>query len=179
MVRITQLPAETTPTSDDLLAMVDNAGAITKKVTIEDLASGFEPGSIDGDTLKDNSVGADKTDFGGDYSTSEVNTGFKWIDGKTIYKRTYTGTISSPANSRAVTSIMSGISTLIRYEGELYEAVGGTRLLVPSVWVNTAGGNIGAGYLLLDNTGQVNLLSIVPPARTNSPYTVTVYYTKV
>lgn len=52
MVRITQLPAETTPTSDDLLAMVDNAGAITKKVTIEDLASGFETGAIDGGAIR-------------------------------------------------------------------------------------------------------------------------------
>jgi len=45
-------------------------------------------GSITTDLLAEKSVTADKTDFGGDYSTSEVNTGFKWIDGNYIYKKT-------------------------------------------------------------------------------------------
>jgi hypothetical protein len=32
------------------------------------------------------------------YSTSEIDTGYKWTDGKKIYKRTYTGSLTSPIN---------------------------------------------------------------------------------
>ena len=56
MVKISALPAEATPTSDDLLAMVDNAGAVTKKVTAEDLVTAFPAGSIAGSQIADSGV---------------------------------------------------------------------------------------------------------------------------
>jgi len=40
MPRISNLPAETTPSNDDLLAMVDTGGAITAKITRGDLLKG-------------------------------------------------------------------------------------------------------------------------------------------
>lgn len=45
--------------------------------------------------LNAKSVVAGKTDFGGDYTTSEVDTGFKYIDGKAIYKMTKNFTVPS------------------------------------------------------------------------------------
>ena len=46
-------------------------------------------------TIEDNVISA--TDTGGgepDYSETEVSTGVKWIDGKTIYKKSYSQTIT-------------------------------------------------------------------------------------
>lgn len=48
--------------------------------------------------INDGAVTADKIDFttlSGNYSTTEVDTGFTWVDGKHIYKKTYTGTLGS------------------------------------------------------------------------------------
>jgi len=62
-----------------------------------------------GTGLNDASVTAEKTAFGGDYSTSEVNTGFKWIDGKTIYKKTINfGALPNSTNK----NVAHGISSL-------------------------------------------------------------------
>jgi hypothetical protein len=38
-------------------------------------------------------------DVGGDYSYSEMDTGRKWVDGKTIYRRVWTGTTGAGATS--------------------------------------------------------------------------------
>lgn len=54
-----------------------------------------------------------------DYSTSEINTGAKWIDGKTIYRRVFTGTVSWSANSRENVILWSGspIADMIQVGG--------------------------------------------------------------
>ena len=44
--------------------------------------------AIAGSKLANGSVTAEKTAFGGNFTTSEVDTGFTWVDGKTIYKKT-------------------------------------------------------------------------------------------
>lgn len=60
MPKISELPAETTPTSDDLVPMVDMAGAITKRLTLTGLAGGiagfFASGAIAGSKLADGAV---------------------------------------------------------------------------------------------------------------------------
>lgn len=58
MPRISELPAETTPSDDDPLAIVDNSGAITKKITREDLLKGspLPAGTVDNQALADEVV---------------------------------------------------------------------------------------------------------------------------
>ena len=49
------------------------------------------------------------------YSTSEVDTGKKWIDGRTIYRKSYTGT-AVKSGSKTIDTI-SAISNIISYTG--------------------------------------------------------------
>ncbi len=69
-------------------------------------------------------ITAGKLDFAtlafGNYSTSEVNTGFTWIDGKPIYTKTisYTGNTTSPSVYTFTTGI-STIGTIIRAHGHI------------------------------------------------------------
>lgn len=58
MPKISELPAETTPANDDPLAIVDNAGAITKKITREDLFKGtpLPADTVDEQAIEDESV---------------------------------------------------------------------------------------------------------------------------
>ena len=195
MPRISQLPAKTTPASGDEIAIVEVATSTTKKITRADLLKGadlpndtvttgaIKNGAVTTDKIADKAVTADKIDFTtlafGNYSTTEVDTGFKWIDGKAIYKRTFTGVITIAANSRASTSLASGIANVLRYEGEVYEVSGGTRMILPSQWINITNSNQGSGYVILDSSGNVSLLTLMPSGRTNAPYAVTLYYTKV
>lgn len=50
------------------------------------------------------------------YSTQEVNTGKKWIDGKDIYSRTYNGECNSDS-SQTVASNLTYIDTMVKIEG--------------------------------------------------------------
>lgn len=181
MAKINQYPAKTVPSNNDEFVLHDPASGSTKKMTRGDLIGGaaLPSNTVNGQAIADGSVTASKTAFGGNYSTSEVNTGFTWIDGKPIYKRTFSGVITIAANSRAVTLVSSGIANIVRHEGEVYETTGGTRMILPSQWINPSNANSGSGYILLDNSGNVNLLTLMPSTRTNAPYTVTLYYTKV
>ena len=71
----------------------------------------------DGTGLDDESVTAEKTDFGGNYSTSEVDTGFTWVDGKTIYKKTVNFG-SLPNNTTKTTAHgITGVSVFISVTG--------------------------------------------------------------
>lgn len=51
-----------------------------------------------------------------DYSTSEQDTGCKWIDGKPIYKKTFSFTLAN-AESTTVNHGISNFGLLIRFEG--------------------------------------------------------------
>lgn len=50
------------------------------------------------------------------YFTTETDTGMKWIDGKTIYRKVVTDTTNSTANEKNVT-IASGVSECIKFDG--------------------------------------------------------------
>lgn len=92
---------------------------------IESLSSGTGIG--------DGAVTAGKTAFGGDYSTSEVNTGFKWIDGKTIYKKTiYFGALPN-STSKGVAHGITGISYVIDAKGFADNGSMGVPVFIPQV----------------------------------------------
>lgn len=73
-----------------------------------------------GTGLNDGAITADKIDFTtlafGNYSTNEVDTGFKWIDGKTIYKKTISFGALPNNTAKNVAHGITGLSWLISVE---------------------------------------------------------------
>ncbi len=54
----------------------------------------------------------------GDYSTSEQDTGFTWIDGKSIFKKTIVSTLSGTENAVSP-NVTPGIDTLIDWKNTI------------------------------------------------------------
>lgn len=107
----------------------------------------------------------------GDYSTDEQNTGFTWIDGKTIHKKTLT-IQSFPNNAEAsLGNLLPAGVKIIKFEGV---ATAGTGVLGIGY---VRPGSAGIVSVRADqSTGQV-LVSSGFDARNYSGY-VTFYYTK-
>ena len=124
MPRISSLPALTQPEANDEIAIVDASAATTKKITRADFLKGaaLPADTVDTQAIADGAVTAGKTSFGGDYSTTEVNTGFKWIDGKTIYKRTFS--FDRGTGTTYTLTIPSGIEDVIMVEGFIKATTG-------------------------------------------------------
>ena len=124
----------------------------------------------------------------GNYSTSEADTGFKWIDGKTIYKKTINGTINFAANTRVVTTVATGISTidkLIDVQGfyDRGHSTSGQRNYVTfgGGWESSSPGSqtvLFGGYY--DSVSQ-NFIMVTKSdiAGTSKEYSLTLFYTKV
>ena len=75
-------------------------------------------GAVTTAKIANGAVTAGKTAFGGDYSTTEVNTGFKWIDGKNIHKRVMTTTINANANVGATKTVtVTGATKILSLKG--------------------------------------------------------------
>ena len=111
-----------------------------------------------------------------DYSTSEQNTGQKWIDGKPIYQKVFS---SSVGTSDGVTSISSGIPTgvldnIVTITGFIrWDGIGSVwRHTVPSLYNEQAYG----GYFnTTDNTYRFSRLGNIGYTAT---VTMTIRYTK-
>ena len=56
-----------------------------------------------------------------DYSTSEQDTGCKWIDGKKIYKKTFSFTLAN-AEATTVNHGISNFGLLIKFEGAVVQS---------------------------------------------------------
>ena len=79
-----------------------------------------------------------------DYSTSEQDTGCKWIDGKKIYRKTFVVPIPSSGN---LTSFQHGISNLgffVKSEGVAMGPNGTTARFLPDFYVDND--NIGGTF---------------------------------
>lgn len=123
-------------------------------------------------------VTSDKIDFAtlnfGNYSTTEADTGFKWIDGKAIYKRTFTGTITAAAglNTNTVIATIPGLTNVIRQDGYFYIGVGTVNQVIPSADKNERWAGVSRSGL------DVRLATQTDQSRSNAPYAVTIWYTK-
>lgn len=112
------------------------------------------------------------------YSTSEVDTGRKWIDGKTIYRRTFTGTTSITGNSRTQVNLMSGtgiISTLVDSFGAVSDNASWVQL--GHSWINPTGGRY-VGSSIMNSTSSATLQVISDTTLPTVPYKITLEYTK-
>ena len=107
-----------------------------------------------------------------DYSTTEINTGAKWIDGSAIYKKTIDfGTLPN-ATTKSVAHGISDLGILVKFEGVVSNS-SGRRLPLPILYEPSSA----AFNTQLDcNNTAVNIAT----TQNQSEYSayVTLYYTK-
>lgn len=131
---------------------------------------------IDTVNIVDKAVTADKIDLGSiglDYSTTEVDTGAKWIDGRTIYKKTVdTGTLPN-ATEKSVAHGISNLRRVIKLEGYAYNGTNNTTFPLPFSWATDVSSCIG----VLIGATTINIRSGVDRTDYTESY-ITLYYTK-
>lgn len=158
--RITDLPQLTVADAGDLIPIVDSSSNITKRVP----ASGIVP---------DGTVTAVKTAFGGNYSTSEVDTGFTWVDGKPIYKKTINFGALPNTGGKNFAHGISGLSMVIRHETVTHTADSQDFFPVPLASVV----GIGSQIQITFTATSIQVQSGTTNRSSHSMY-VTLYYVK-
>lgn len=115
----------------------------------------------------------------GNYSTSEVNTGFTWVNGKPVYKRTITGNVTASAGTRDVTvrSDITGIEAVVDASGYFQYSTGNT-FPYGGTQTDSTGGTVSKAIGLLVSSASISVLTISDVARTSQPYYLTLFYTK-
>lgn len=101
-----------------------------------------------------------------DYSTSEVNTGMKWIDGSDIYKKTIDFGALPNAASKAVAHNITGMGTVVKIEPIMQDGTAGRGWAIPYVAVSIV--CVEDGYIKISAPGDMSSYSAY----------VTLYYTK-
>lgn len=152
---------------------------VLAKITIASGTTDLTTSNIStGDEAK---ITSDKVDFT-TYTTGEQVVG-KWINGKTIYRKCYTGTINITANTRVNVDLEanSPVEDIISVGGYMGYSSGTPkgRNIVPSAESNTQGvmTNFSMVYLVADsNTLRLSRFSNAD--RGSQPYAVWVEYTK-
>ena len=84
------------------------------------VAGALKSGSVTTSTINDNAVTKTKIDLStldGNYSTSEVDTGYTWIDGKTIYKKTINFGALPNTTMKSVSHGISNVDYVLKIEG--------------------------------------------------------------
>ena len=132
---------------------------------------------IDMSNIDTGSITADKIDFTtlnfGNYSTSEVDTGFTWVDGKHIYKKTVDCGGLPNATTKNVPIGASDVYRYIGMNGVAWIANGNTSIPLPMVTP------AGVSYQVSIYIDSGNI--VITAGDNKSQYTqtyVTVYYTK-
>lgn len=105
------------------------------------------------------------------YSTSEVDTKVKWIDNKTIYRKTISIGALPNATGKQVSHGISGLDTVIKMEGFAKDPNAFTPLPFPGTASNPA------GFIQVGITSTVVSIG-TGTDRSNATGYVTLYYTK-
>ena len=106
-----------------------------------------------------------------DYSTSEQDTGCKWIDGKKIYKKTISCGGGSNKN-KAVNHNISNLSRTIKIEGQAYD--GSVCISIP---FTATGDGVSSSIQVYVSSTQIVINFGVDRSNLIEMY-VTLYYTK-
>ena len=129
---------------------------------------------VDTVNIVDGAVTAAKVDFGtfpGNYSTSEADTGYTWVDGKHIYKKTvYLGELPNNTTKTVLHGI-SNIDLLIKLDGNAYRT--NDHGLFPLPYISNSE-SLQIGISL----GPADIFIGSGSDRTNMVGWVTLYYTK-
>jgi hypothetical protein len=117
---------------------------------------------------------ANKADDDYSYSTTETFTGKYWIDGKPIYRKVFTGTISGGTSAvSTIISSNSGISQIVDCGG-WWDGGNGNIHTMPF----SHSANYSASIYVVKSSTLLYMYSVTA-ARTNAPYQIWVEYTKV
>ena len=168
----------TAPSSDPRTATEaqwqDLAARVKAKSDVQITMTNTDPG--EGSALAANNYVAV---YGGDpiildYSTSEVNTGTKWIDGSAIYKKTFSNTTgSNDGSTKTIAHNISGFASLVKAEGIVVNDIpGGTQY-----WqIPTSFGSEGWAAIRVDSTNMY--LNVYGGSLAGRSCNITLYYTK-
>lgn len=133
--------------------------------------------SITGDKIKLNTIKSYNLDYStlqfGNYSTSETNTKFTWIDGKTIYKKTISCGALPNATEKTVSHGISNLGRVLKVEGYAYNGTNDTTFPLPFSWATDTASCIG----VLIGATTINIRSGVDRTDYTESY-ITLYYTK-
>lgn len=107
------------------------------------------------------------------YSTSEINTGAKWINGSYIYKKTInTGPLPNAGETNTPHNI-TNLSKVIKMEGYAYRSADGKFLPLPFAGISSANTTIDMSVV----NGNVRFVNVANMSAFAESY-VTLYYTK-
>lgn len=127
--------------------------------------------------IADNAVTADKINFatlGGNYSTSEVDTGFTWINGKSIYKKTVDmGALPNNA-FKNVNHNISNFEMLVKAEGAMLSSDSWAPLPQNLYGVSSLYGGTGIAFRVTASAITIATTS----DQSNKTAYITLYYTK-
>ena len=158
-------------TAEQMDDIVENIEAINNAT--------IQTGSIADGAITKAKLGADAMS-NQNYSTSEIDTGTTWIDGKKIYKKTYSKTISSPSVTSAYTTPLgiSNIADVVKFEASHKRVASPYSDISPLLYYK--GSNYYDFYV---DTAENNLevyWDLSGAGLTGSSYTdnITIYYTK-
>lgn len=160
-------------TASELDQMVANIEYIASGSVFPISSANIADNAITTAKIGNNAVTSSKIDFTtlgfGNYSLSEVDTGFTWIDGKKIYKKTVNFGSLPNASLKSVNHNISNFGYLVDYCGTATD--GSTLFILPSP---RGGGPLGI-YLYFSTT-QISIEA--GSDRTGYNAYVTMYYTK-
>lgn len=129
---------------------------------------------VDTVNIVDEAVTASKIDLStlsGNYSTSEIDTGYTWINGSHIYKKTIdTGTLPNSTN-KTVAHNISNISMVLKVEG--WATDGSSYIILPHLSTT----NVTYGVSITTNSTNVVIASGTNQSTFTTSY-ITLYYTK-
>lgn len=120
-------------------------------------------------------IGAQNIDFttlSGNYSTSEVNTGFTWTDGSPIYKKTVSVGPLPNDSQKTVSHNISNMDKCIKIEGWAYESVSTSYISLPFVTL-TADNSV---YIVVTSS-EIRIGTGTNRSTFGTAY-ITLYYTK-
>lgn len=170
------------PAAGDDTKVLSGAGTWVAQPTVNDATLTIQQNGTTVDTFTANSstsktvniVTSDDT-----YSTTEIDTGKKWIDNKTIYRKVYTGTWSASGAQSITVETDASVANIIATGGWFDDGYA----KIPfgqAHWTNAKSGTVatnGASYALITGSGlNIRLLSV--DTVSNKPYEIWVEYTK-
>lgn len=146
------------------------------------VAGSLAQGSVTTSTINDGAVTAAKIDFTtmpGNYSASEIDTGYTWVDGKHIYKKTVSIGQCPNQDTKTIPSGISDMDKLIRLEGMAYSdsAVFCFGPSLATFYTDTLA--LGGGSWNLSYQKSANTISLATGTdRSSCTAYATLYYTK-
>lgn len=107
------------------------------------------------------------------YSTSEIATAAKWIDGKTIYKKTINFGALPKSTYKGVAHGISNLSQVINFEGVTYDVSSARWRLL-----NTPSSNTGSSNHAIAEITSTHIYIYAGDDKSSQSTYITLYYTK-